>query len=61
MALGGPPQPTTKWEILFEDTDGDAVRFGVRHSHDHAALGLETRGELVDGVWKVVEVTQLAS
>jgi len=48
MALGGPPQPTTKWEILFEDTD-------------RAALGLETRGELVDGVWKVVEVTQLAS
>ncbi len=61
MALGGPPQPTTKWEILSEDADGDAVQFHVRYSNDSSMLELETRWEQIDGAWKVVKVTQVAA
>ena len=53
MSAGGPPQPTTKWEILSEEPDGEAVRFHVRYSNDTAALELQTRWERFDGVWKV--------
>jgi hypothetical protein len=56
MATGGPPQPTTTWEILSEEADGDAVRFHVRYANDTEALELETRWEQFDGgVWKVVK------
>ena len=58
MATGGPPQPTTRWEILSEDHDGLAVRFHVRYSNDSDALDLETRWEEIDGVWKVVGATK---
>ena len=55
MGTGGPPQPTTQWEILSEEADGDAVRFQVRYSNDTAALELATRWEQFDGgVWKIV-------
>lgn len=55
MAAGGPPQPTTKWEILSEEVTGEAVLFHVRYSNDTVALDLETRWEQFDdGVWKVV-------
>jgi len=61
MTLGGPPQPTTKWEILSEDANGNAVRFQMRYSNESAAIELETRWELIDGVWKVVKVAQVAA
>ena len=49
MATGGPPQPTTTWEILSEEADGDAVRFHVRYANDTEAVELETRWEQFDG------------
>jgi hypothetical protein len=60
MGTGGPPQPTTQWEILSEEPDGDAVRFQVRYSNDSAALALETRWEQFDGgVWKIVNARKV--
>lgn len=60
MAAGGPPQPTTKWEILSEEVEGDAVRFHVRYSNDSALLELETRWERFDGgTWKVVKAQKV--
>jgi hypothetical protein len=60
MAACGPPRPTTKWEIVSEETDGDVVHFGVRYSSDADALGLETRWEQFDGgVWKVVKAERV--
>jgi hypothetical protein len=56
MALGGPPQPTTKYEILSEVAEGDVVVFGVRYSNDTEALELTTRWKEYDGVWKVFKV-----
>jgi len=34
----GVRQATTKWEILSEEADGDAVRFQVRYSNDTSAM-----------------------
>ena len=61
MAAGGPPQPTTKWEILAEEPDGEGVRFHVRYSNDVAALELETRWEQFAGVWKVSSAKPVGS
>lgn len=59
VAIGGPPQPTTRWEILSEEADGDAVRFHIRYANDTDALELETRWEQFDGVWKVVQAQKV--
>ena len=62
VAAGRPPQPTTKWEILSEDADGDAVRFRVRCSNATDSLELATRWErFADGAWKVVKVERVGA
>jgi hypothetical protein len=50
-----PPMPTTKWEILAEDTDGETVRFHVRYANDTDALDLVTRWKKIGPDWKIVE------
>lgn len=61
MATGAmPPSPTTTWEILSEDTDGDAVTIHVRYSNDSESLDLATRWEQVAGEWKIVEADKLS-
>lgn len=47
--------PTTAWEILAEDPDGEAVRFRVRYSNDSDSLALATRWERIGPDWKIVE------
>jgi hypothetical protein len=55
MAAGTmPPMPTTKWEILAEDTDGETVRFHVRYANDTDALDLVTRWKKIGPDWKIV-------
>ncbi len=56
-----PPTPTTTWEILSEDTDGDTVTIHVRYSNDTESLDLQTRWEQVAGEWKIVEAAKIAS
>lgn len=57
MAAGGPPQPTTSWEILDETATGDEVRFHVRYANDAGeVLELATTWKQFDGgVWKVTD------
>jgi hypothetical protein len=57
MGTGGPPQPTTKWEILTETPAGDLFEFEVRYSNDAGdALELQTTWKQFDGgVWKIVD------
>lgn len=57
LMFGGaiPPMPTTKWEILAEDADGDTVSFHVRYANDTAALELITRWQQIGHDWKIVE------
>jgi hypothetical protein len=51
-----PPNPTTKWEILSEEADGDKVRFRVRYTNDSEELVLQTTwSEFDDGAWKIVK------
>jgi hypothetical protein len=61
LMAGGvvPPMPTTQWEILSEDPDGDSVRFHVRYSNDTDALELETRWERIGPDWKIVEARRV--
>jgi hypothetical protein len=59
MATGGPPRPTTKWEILTEEADGDAVKFHVRYSNDTTALELLTRWQQYDGTWKIAKAEKV--
>ncbi len=56
-----PPSPTTKWEILSEnsDADSDAVTIHVRYTNDTEALELRTRWEQVAGDWKIVEAEKV--
>jgi hypothetical protein len=63
MGTGGPPQPTTKWEILSESASDDAVEFQVRYSNDTgAALELQTTWKQFDGgVWKIVDAQRVGS
>jgi hypothetical protein len=61
MATGGPPQPTTAWEILSETPADDGVEFQVRYSNDTGqALELQTTWKQMDsGAWKIVEAKQV--
>lgn len=63
MSTGGPPQPTTKWEILDETLRDDAVEFQVRYTNDAGeALELQTTWKQFDGgVWKIVEAQKVGS
>jgi hypothetical protein len=57
LMAGGtmPPMPTTEWEILSEEPEGDAVRFRVRYSNDSDTLELETRWRRIGPDWKIVD------
>jgi hypothetical protein len=57
LMAGGdmPPMPTTGWEILSEEADGDGVSFHVRYSNDTDALELRTRWRRIGPDWKIVE------
>jgi hypothetical protein len=63
MGTGGPPQPTTSWQILSEEADGDAVRFHVRDANDAGeVLELATTWKQLDrGAWKMVEAEKVGS
>ncbi|QYG91751.1 hypothetical protein HC251_04385 [Iamia sp. SCSIO 61187] len=63
MGTGGPPQPTTKWEILTETPVDDAVEFQVRYSNDAGeSLDLQTTWRQFDGgVWKIVEAKKVGA
>lgn len=63
MATGGPPQPTTAWQILSEEPAGDAVEFHVRYSNDDGqALHLMTTWKQMDsGAWKIVEAQKVGA
>jgi hypothetical protein len=60
VAIGAlPPNPTTAWEILSEDDEGDAVTMHVRYSNDTESLELETRWEQVAGRWMIVRAEKI--
>lgn len=61
MGTGGPPQPTTKWEILSETPTEGAVQFEVRYSNESGeALELQTTWKQFDaGAWKIVEARKV--
>ena len=63
MAAGGPPQPTTSWEILDEMTTDDSVQFHVRYANDAgAALELQTTWKQFDGgIWKVTDAQKVGA
>lgn len=63
MGTGGPPQPTTKWEILSETPAGDGVEFEVRYSNETGdALELQTTWKQFDGgAWKIVEAKKVGA
>lgn len=61
MATGGPPQPTTSWEILSESETDDAIEFHVRYANDAGdALELQTTWKQFDGgVWKITDAKRV--
>lgn len=60
LATGSlPPTPTTEWEILGEQLDGDAVSLRVRYANDTDSLELATRWKQVAGAWKIVEAEKV--
>lgn len=61
MKTGGPPQPTTSWEILSESATDDAVQFRVRYANDAgSSLELQTTWKQFDGgAWKIVEAQKV--
>lgn len=63
MGTGGPPQPTTRWEILSEVARDEAVQLHVRYSNDTGdALELQTTWKEFDGGrWKIVEAQRVGS
>lgn len=63
MGTGGPPQPTTKWEILSDTPAGEDVVVHVRYSNDAGdALELQTTWKQFDsGVWKIVEAKKVGA
>lgn len=63
IGTGGPPQPTTSWEILSESASDDAVGFHVRYANDTGdALELQTTCKQFDGgVWKIVNAKKAQS
>ncbi len=63
MGTGGPPQPTTKWEILTETLADDAVEFQVRYSNDLGeSVELQTTWRQFDGgAWKIVEAKKVGA
>lgn len=63
MGTGGPPLPTTKWEILAETPADEAVVIHVRYSNDAgAALELKTTWTQFDGgVWKIIDAEEVAA
>jgi hypothetical protein len=62
LMAGGtmPPMPTTRWEILRETAEGDAVVFEVRYANDTDALTLRTRWRRIGPEWKIVEAAEVA-
>jgi hypothetical protein len=62
-AIGGPPQPTTSWEILSETPADDAVGFEVRYANEAGdALELQTTWkQFGGGVWKITDVKKSGS
>ena len=56
-----PPMPTTAWEILSEDDQGDAVTMLVQYSNDTETLELRTRWEQVAGDWKIFEAEKVTA
>jgi hypothetical protein len=62
LMAGGtmPPMPTTTWEILSEDTNGDATLFRTRYSNDTETLDLETRWQQIGPNWKIIEAHRWA-